>query len=92
MKSKKLTELAKQAGFVFWEEDEGAPWHDETDIDWSSDYTKEVERLYGIILLEILKTIDETNVNSVVFTSYDVDVCKYVKNLIRKNVAQKFGE
>jgi hypothetical protein len=43
-------------------------------------------------LLEILKTIDETNVNSVVFTSYDVDVCKYVKNLIRKNVAQKFGE
>ena len=92
MKNKKLTELAKHAGFVFWEQGEGAPWHDESDIDWSSDYTKEFERLYGMILIEVLKTIDETNLNSVTFTTYDVDLCKYAKNLIRKNVAKKFGE
>jgi hypothetical protein len=92
MKNKKLTELAHKAGFVFWQKNEGPPWTNETDIDWSSDYGKEIERLYGIILLEVLKTIDETDLKTVTLTSYDTDRCNYVRDLIRKNIAKKFGE
>ena len=43
MENDKIKKIAKRAGFVFWKEDE---------IDWSSDYTVELEKFAELIVKE----------------------------------------
>lgn len=47
-----LKEIAKEAGFIFWEDE---PWNVEMAvIDWSSNYDKELEK-FAQILMERMK-------------------------------------
>lgn len=41
-------ELAKQAGFIFWANEDWKP--DDAVIDWSCDYDKELEKLIELVI------------------------------------------
>ena len=41
-----VKELAKEAGFIFWEDEEWKPKR--ATIDWSSDYDKELEKFFKL--------------------------------------------
>lgn len=54
---KQVRKLAKKAGFVFWDKDAGwgpGPKH----IDWSCDYTKELQKLVELIVTDCADTIE----------------------------------
>lgn len=51
-----LQKLAKKAGFEFWGDESWRPPGQE--VDWSSDYDKELERLYLLILAECANFTD----------------------------------
>jgi len=58
--NKKTIELAKQAGFVFWEDEEWGPGSEY--IDWSTDYDKELEKLVELIVQECAKSVQHIKV------------------------------
>ena len=51
----KTIELAKRAGFVFWEDESWGPGSEY--IDWSTDYDKELERLVELVVQECAKSV-----------------------------------
>lgn len=55
MTNERIKELAKQAGFVFWEDGQG--------IDWGSDYTEDLINFYHLTL-EKAAQICEDNFSS----------------------------
>lgn len=48
--NKQILEIAKQAGFVLWADEDWKP--EGAVIDWSSDYDKELEKFAELILKE----------------------------------------
>jgi len=58
--NKKTIELAKQAGFVFWEDEEWGPGSEY--IDWSTDYDKELEKLVELVVQECAKSVQHIKV------------------------------
>ena len=58
--NKKTIELAKHAGFVFWEDESWGPGSEY--IDWSSNYDKELERLIELIVQECAKSVQHIKV------------------------------
>lgn len=58
--NKKTIELAKYAGFVFWEDESWGPGSEY--IDWSSNYDKELERLIELIVQECAKSVQHIKV------------------------------
>ena len=58
--NKKTIELAKQAGFVFWEDEEWGPGSEY--IDWSTVYDKELEKLVELVVHECAKSVQHIKV------------------------------
>lgn len=58
--NKKTIELAKQAGFQFWEDEEWGPGSEY--IDWSTDYDKELEKLVELVVQECAKSVQHIKV------------------------------
>lgn len=46
----RVLELAKQAGFVFWEDEPHKP--ENATIDWSANYDEELVRFYELVMNE----------------------------------------
>ena len=78
--NKKLTELAADAGFIFWENEEWGPGPG--NIDWSSQYDQQLQGLYDRMLEEVLQTIDE---------SVDDIYLGKVKDELKRSILNKFG-
>ena len=60
---KKITKLAKKAGFIFWTKNEDwgpGPGH----IDWSSNYDEEFEKFAKLLVKECAKVVDENETSS----------------------------
>lgn len=53
----KVKQLAEQAGFVFWNNEEWKP--EDQVIDWSSVYDKELEKFAELIVKECILTIQK---------------------------------
>lgn len=51
----KIIALAKQAGFVFWEDESWGPGSEY--IDWASDYDKELEKLVDLVVQDCAKSV-----------------------------------
>ena len=58
--NKKTVKLANQAGFVFWEEDDGKAVS--KFIDWSCNYDKELEKLVELVVQECAKSVQHIKV------------------------------
>ena len=58
--NKKTIELAKQAGFVFWEDEEWGPGSEY--IDWGTEYDKELEKLVELVVQECAKSVQHIKV------------------------------
>ena len=86
--NKKLTELAADAGFVFWENEEWGPGPG--NIDWSSEYDQQLQGLYDRMLEEVLQTIDES-FKGITYTTYDAIQLATIKERIKSDILKKFG-
>jgi len=86
--NKKLQELAKDAGFVMWEDEECGPGRD--NIDWSLDYDMELQGLYDRMLEEVLQSIDEST-KALTLTSFDASYMAGVNKKLKEDILNKFG-
>lgn len=58
--NKKTIELAKQAGFVFWEDED---WGSGSEyVDWGSEYDKELEKLVELVVKECAKSVQHIKI------------------------------
>ena len=69
--NKKTIELAKEAGFVFWEDDETKA----NSIDWSCDYNIELNKLVELVVQECAKSVEhikvwDTNLGNVIVNNF----------------------
>jgi hypothetical protein len=81
----RIKELAKQAGFVLWADEEWKP--DGAVIDWSSDYDNDLEKFAELIIQECMEQLvkegdaweqfsrnppegQETNASAALFAAY----------------------
>lgn len=53
--NKKTIELAKEAGFVFWEDEDWGPGSEY--IDWGTEYDKELDKLVELVVRECAKSV-----------------------------------
>lgn len=61
--NKKLQELADQAGFIFWtEEEDWGPGPG--NIDWSADYAVELEKFAELIVRECARCITQPSIQA----------------------------
>lgn len=58
----KTKELAEQAGFVFWADED---WKPEGEvIDWASNYDNEIEKLVQLVVKECISICENENVSN----------------------------
>jgi hypothetical protein len=88
MINRKLQELAADAGFVFWEDEEWGPGPG--NIDWSSQYDMQLQGLYDRMLEEVLQTIDEST-KAQSLTTFDADYMGKVNKKLKEDILKKFG-
>ena len=82
---KKLTEeLAKEAGFVFWSEDEIGEG-----IDWSCDYTKAIEDLVELIVAECVDAVEQSDTHHAA-TTFTVTIAQASKAKAIKSIKDRF--
>jgi hypothetical protein len=82
---KKLTEeLAKEAGFVFWDEDEIGEG-----IDWSCDYTKAIEDLVELIVAECVDAVEQSDTHHAA-TTFTVTIAQASKAKAIKSIKDRF--
>lgn len=86
--NKKLTELAADAGFVFWENEEWGPGPG--NIDWSSEYDQQLQGLYDRMLEEVLQTIDES-IKKSTLTTFDAGYLGTFNKKLKEDILKKFG-
>lgn len=86
--NKKLTELAADAGFIFWENEEWGPGPG--NIDWSSEYDQQLQGLYDRMLEEVLQTIDES-IKASTLTTFDNGYLGKVREKLKQDILNKFG-
>ena len=86
--NKKLTELAVDAGFAFWEDEKWGPGPG--NIDWSSEYDQQLQGLYDRMLEEVLQTIDES-IKQSTLTTFDVNYLGTVNKKLKEDILKKFG-
>lgn len=86
--NKKLTELAVDAGFAFWEDEKWGPGPG--NIDWSSEYDQQLQGLYDRMLEEVLQTIDESLKQSTL-TTFDASYLGTVNKKLKEDILKKFG-
>jgi hypothetical protein len=82
---KKITEeLAREAGFVFWSEDEIGEG-----IDWSCDYTKSLEDLVELIIAECVDAVEQSDTHHAA-TSFTVTIAQASKAKAIKAIKDRF--
>jgi len=82
---KKLTEeLAKEAGFVFWDKDEIGEG-----IDWSCDYTKAIEYLVELIVAECVDAVEQSDTHHAA-TTFTVTIAQASKTKAIKSIKDRF--
>lgn len=80
-----VRDLAEEAGFVFWQDDEWKPL--DADIDWSSDYSKELETLCDLIVRKCAQVASELSF-SPEGPSHET---KYQRELCARAIEEYFG-
>ena len=85
---KKLIEdIAKEAGFVFWGEDEIGG----QGIDWASDYNKELENFVELIVAECVDAVEQSDTHHAA-TSFSLDMAKASKAKAVLAIKNRFYE
>ena len=83
--NQEFKKLAKQAGFVFWEDESWGPGSEY--IDWGSDYDQELDRLCKLIVRECADTIERLT-----FTvEGPSQEARYQRVLAAQVILEKFG-
>lgn len=86
--NKKLQELAKDAGFIFWGDEDYGPGPD--NIDWSSLYDEQLQGLYDRMLEEVIQSVEES-CKKKTFTTYDHAMVGDIKKQIVGDLLREFG-
>jgi hypothetical protein len=79
-----IEDIAKEAGFVFWGEEEIGDG-----IDWSCDYTKELENLVELIVAECVDAVEESDTHHA-YTSFTVSIADASKAKAVKAIKDRF--
>ena len=87
--NKKLQELARDAGFAFWNDEPHGPGPD--NIDWASEYDQELQGLYDRMLEEVIRSVEES-CKKKTFTTYDYGMIADVKKQIITDILEQFGK
>jgi len=74
--------LAEQAGFQYIRE-EG--------IGWAGNYNSSLQKFAELILSKVLDTVVNTDVTSVVYTTYDKDRAGAVLTLVERGLLKEFN-
>ena len=82
---KQLTEdIAREAGFVFWGEDEIGDG-----IDWSCDYTKAIEDFVELIIAECVDAVEKSDTHHAA-TSFTQSIAEASKTKAIKAIKDRF--
>ena len=57
--NQRLISLMKEAGFVFWEDEDWKP--EDAIIDWATNYDKEIEKFAELIVQECIRLCDQVD-------------------------------
>jgi hypothetical protein len=79
-----IENLTKEAGFVFWGEEEIGDG-----IDWSCDYTKELENLVELIVAECVDAVEESDTHHAL-TSFTLSIAEASKAKAVKAIKDRF--
>jgi len=79
-----IEDIAKEAGFVFWGEEEIGDG-----IDWSCDYTKELENLIELIVTECVDAVEESDTHHA-YTSFTLSIAETSKAKAIKAIKDRF--
>jgi len=79
-----IEDLSKEAGFVFWGEEEIGDG-----IDWSCDYTKELENLVELIVAECVDAVEASDTHHA-YTSFTVSIADSSKAKAVKAIKDRF--
>jgi hypothetical protein len=84
--NKKLQELAKDAGFLFWGDESYGPGPES--IDWSSLYDEQLQGLYDRMLEEVIRTVEESCKDK----TYDPIIVGGIRKQIVDDLLKEFGK
>lgn len=87
--NKKLQELARDAGFTFWNDEPHGPGPD--NIDWSSEYDAELQGLYDRMLEEAIRSVEDS-CKKKTFTTHDYGMIAGIKKQIIDDLLEEFGK
>jgi hypothetical protein len=87
--NKKLQELAKDAGFIFWADEPYGPGPD--NIDWSSMYDEQLQGFYDRMLEEVIRTVEES-CKKKTFTTHDQAMIGGIRQQIIEDLLKEFGK
>ena len=79
-----IEDIAKAAGFIFWSEEEIGDG-----IDWSCDYTKELENLVELIVAECVDAVEESDTQHAL-TSFTLGIAGASKAKAIKAIKDRF--
>ena len=77
-----IKKFAEQAGFQYIP-DEG--------IGWAGNYNSSLQKFAELILSKVLDTVVNTDIRSVVYTTYDKDRAEAVLTLVAKSLQKEFN-
>ena len=81
---KLIEELAREAGFVFWDEHEIGEG-----IDWSCDYTESLEDFVELIVAECVDAVEQSDTHHAA-TSFTVTIAQASKAKAIKSIKDRF--
>ena len=87
--NKKLQELARDAGFIFWTDEPYGPGPE--NIDWASEYDQQLQGLYDRMLEEVIQSVEES-CKKKTFTTHDYGMIAGVKEQIIIDLLKEFGK
>lgn len=77
--------LAEQAGFVFWGEEPWGPG--EGQIDWSSNYTKELNKFVELLVKDCAETVEKLKFSP----EGPSDEVRYQRVLAARAILERYG-
>lgn len=89
MMNEKLVEMAKDSGFVFWQDEPHGPGPN--NIDWSSEYNAELQGLYDRMVDKFIESV-ENSFRARTFTTYDAGLLGQLKKEMVTDMLKEFGK
>ena len=84
--NERIKELLTEAGFCFWQDEEWGPGAG--NIDWSADYTKELNLFIDMLLKDILHVCGDEILS---YHYLEQDCCEDAVKLVKSRIQDRYG-